>query len=71
MSIPSGTYNRIETIAGGCWASDRDFIRALRSKLTNQAKSRDKREIRRELIASMFQKREKARSLFSYVSRGF
>ena len=68
MQIPNGTYNRIEIIAGGCWASDRDFIRAFRSKLTQQAKSRDARDRRHALIVSMFNRRERARELACWAN---
>ena len=68
MQIPNGTYNRIENMAGGCWASDRDFIRAFRSKLTREAKTRDARDRRHALIVSMFKKRERARELACWAN---
>mgnify|MGYP001389664225 FL=1 len=54
------TYLRIENKAGGYFASDRAFIRALRSKLKKSALKRSSREIRRELIADMFEFRKQS-----------
>jgi len=54
------TYLRIENKAGGYCASNRAFIRALRSKLKKSALKRASRDIRRELIADMFAFRKQA-----------
>ncbi len=58
--MPFSTYLRIENLAGGVFASDRAFIRALRSKLKKSVLKRAEREIRRELIADMFEFRKRA-----------
>jgi hypothetical protein len=59
------TYLRIENIAGGCMASDRSFIRALRSRLNKNALKRSSRDIRREVIADMFELRNDAIKLIT------
>jgi hypothetical protein len=64
------TYLRIENLAGGCLASDRSFIRALRSRLNKKALKRGSRDIRRELIADMFELRNEAKKVMIIVNRG-
>jgi hypothetical protein len=59
------TYLRIENLAGGCLASDRSFIRALRSRLNKNALKRSSRDIRREVIADMFELRNDAIKLIT------
>lgn len=59
------TYLRIENLAGGCFASDRSFIRALRSRLNQNALKRSSRDIRREVIADMFEIRNEAIKLIT------
>ena len=59
------TYLRIENLAGGCMASDRSFIRALRSRLNENALKRSSRDIRREVIADMFKLRNDAIKLIT------
>ena len=59
------TYLRIENLAGGCMASDRSFIRALRSRLNENALKRSSRDIRREVIADMFELRNDAIKLIT------
>lgn len=59
------TYLRIENLAGGCLASDRSFIRALRSRLNKKALKRGSRDIRREVIADMFKLRSDAIKLIT------
>ena len=52
--ITHGTYCRVESAAGGVYASPRAMIRALRSKLTAGAKTREHREKRHAMINDMF-----------------
>lgn len=58
------TYLRVEKIAGGCFASDRSFIRALRSRLNKNALKRESRAIRREIIGELFDFRDKSIALY-------
>mgnify|MGYP003683695477 CR=1 FL=1 len=51
--ISHGTYCRVEAAAGGVYASPRAMIRALRSKLTTGAKTRENREKRHAMINDM------------------
>lgn len=55
-----GTYLRIETAAGGVYASDRAFIRAMRGKLKRKALKRECRDIRRSLVKDLFEYRDAA-----------
>jgi len=57
------TYLRVEHRAGGAWASDRAFIRAMRSCLSGFGRSRDGRELRRQFFAAGFEHRADARDL--------
>ena len=43
-------FIRIETIAGGSLASNRSIIKALRSRLSVEGKSRSMRQVRHDLI---------------------
>ena len=63
-------YNLIENKAGGCNASPRAFIRALRDTITAEAKSRAMREARHNTIRDMLEERQKAQGLYDRVLTG-
>lgn len=60
--IPFGMYTRIETLAGGAWASDRAFIRAAWKKLNKSGRSPDQREFRRALYTALRIVRDRVRT---------
>jgi len=63
-------YNRIENRAGGCNASPRAFIRAFRSMITPEAKTRANRDARQRTIRDMLETRQKAAGLYERVMTG-
>lgn len=66
----SALYNRIETRAGGAHASPREFIRAFRGMITEEAKTRANKEARQKTIRAMLEKREQSINLYSRVMAG-
>ena len=56
-------YLRIESLAGGVYASQREFIRAARSRLSPEGKSRGMREWRHEWLRDGLRQLQESREL--------
>ena len=56
-------YCRIESIAGGCHCTNREFIRACHSRLNKLGKSHARREWRHAWIREGIQQLDNARAL--------
>lgn len=63
-------YNRIESKAGGCFASDVAFIRAVHSMITPEARTRAHRDARHVTIRQALDKRDAAQDEYYRVARG-
>lgn len=60
-------YCRIEALAGGCHCTHRQFIRAARSKLTPEGKTRIHRDARHEWIRDGLRQLADSRQLYREV----
>lgn len=63
LDIPFATYCRIETAAGGAFASPRALIRAARSRFKPEALTREHREARHAYLRSVLRHNSNARDL--------
>lgn len=63
MNMTDAQFLRIETLAGGCACGNRAFIRAARTRLSVEGKSRQSREKRHAWIRSGLAKRRKSKSM--------
>ena len=58
-----GTYLRVETNAGGTFASKRALLRAFRAMLTDEGKSRKRRGIRHKAMRELIEYQKRAQDL--------
>jgi len=65
--MPWGQYVRIETRAGGAFASDKDFIRAVYKTLKPSARKHQHRAARHSIIRAALEHRENARNMFRSI----
>lgn len=63
-------YHRIESRAGGVFASERQLILAFRSMLTGAGKKRQARDVRRAMIFELLEHNDRARAEYFRVMRG-
>jgi hypothetical protein len=63
-------YNRIERRAGGAHASPRQFIRAFRTMITAEAKTRTHRDARQKTVRDMLVTREHSIDQYRRVMSG-
>lgn len=68
MHVTQGQYQRVETLSGGSLSSDRQFIRAARTLLSEQGKPRNARSQRHAWLLELLRERDKAESLRASVS---
>lgn len=64
------TYYRIENLAGGVFAGERELIRAFRSMLSSEAKKRRARDVRRAMVFDLLEHNDRARDEYHRVMRG-
>ena len=63
-------YCRLETKAGGAFASNRDFIKACHSVLTKQGRSAASRDARHKWLREGLAYKQQAADLFININRG-
>ena len=61
LEIPFSVYCRIETAAGGVYASPRALVRATRARFRPEALTREHREARHAYIRSVLRHNDHAR----------